>query len=766
MADRPRHNPDHDGPEADAVRGACGGPRADSAGKAPAAKAGARIGNYEIRSKLGSGAFGAVYRAYNAGLGREVALKIPHHSTLTDDRARERFLREARAAAQLDHANIVPVFDAGQARGRYYIAYGFIEGRTLAAVVGNDGLPFRQSAEVVAALADGLQHAHERKVVHRDVKPENVMMDREGRPHLMDFGLAHQQDAATRITLEGSVVGSPAYIAPEHAKGQNVEPQPSADQYSLGVLLYELLTGRRPFSGRTEVVLSLAVHRPPPAPRGINSRIPVDLETICLKALEREPEKRYPTCEELGADLRRWLAGEPISARPVGPADRAIRWCRRQPALALTGTGLVGALVLCGVLLWALGSARSSSDQRLGGPEEARPTTSTPQDRSPVSSDAGTSAGPTEAGPPISTQVEHQARRRQLEETDAFDAVAAREAAMSPAEGVAAWERFLEDYPNGMLTAEARNRLNQLRERLAAVRGPKLPEGLESAFEIPTVEKDQHGNPVREGADPKTGWALEIRHKDTAMDFVFIAPGEFMMGSKLSAKEIVKQFKLDEDDEKYFMDEHPRHRVKLTKPFYLAKYETTQAEWKKIMESEPWKGEAYAKEDPSHAANYVSWDDCQALVKKLNSAFRAPRSALQFALPTEAQWEYACRAGAETMYSFGEDASKLGDYAWFDGNAYDKGDKYAHPAGRKKPNEWGLYDMHGNVWEWCQDWYGTYLEGDQTDPAGAKDGSGRVGRGGGWDCTAGYCRSAYRGSDSPGRRWRRRGCRLSLRSFP
>ena len=249
-----------------------------------------------------------------------------------------------------------------------------------------------------------------------------------------------------------------------------------------------------------------------------------------------------------------------------------------------------------------------------------------------------------------------------------------------------------------------------------------LPSSLSAeAFEVPISANDQHGNPVRLGADPKTGWALEIRHKATGTHFVFIAPGEFMMGSPAGENGRGK--------------DETQHHVRLTKPFYLGKYEATRGEWKKIMESEPSQGETYAKENPSHAVSDVSWDDCQRLVKKMNERLRGTRNALRLALPTEAQWEYACRAGTETAYCFGGDTSKLGDYAWFGENVDDQGDRHAHPVGRKKPNAWGLYDMHGNVWEWCQDRYGTYAEGGPSDPTGATSGEYRVFRGGSWRYT-------------------------------
>ena len=309
---------------------------------------------------------------------------------------------------------------------------------------------------------------------------------------------------------------------------------------------------------------------------------------------------------------------------------------------------------------------------------------------------------------------------------------------------------------------------------LSAVTGKRskpeggLPEWLAGAFEVPGEAKDAYGNPVRQGLDPTTGWPLEIRHKARRMHFVFIPAGEFMMGSP-------------ENEKDRFGGEGPVHKVKITKPFYLGKYEVTQAEWQQVTGEEPWSGERYAKANPRHAVSYVSWHDCQEFVKKLKAEVRSSRFSgsseeraetrttnLSFALPTEAQWEYACRAGTQTRFCYGDDADyrQLKDYAWFDDNALDVGEKYAHPVGQKKPNAWGLYDMHGNVWEWCQDWYGDYPSSSVSDPSGPTGGGVRVFRGGSWRGPAGLCRSADRYASSPDSRWRCLGCRVCLRSSP
>ena len=226
--------------------------------------------------------------------------------------------------------------------------------------------------------------------------------------------------------------------------------------------------------------------------------------------------------------------------------------------------------------------------------------------------------------------------------------------------------------------------------------------------------------------------------KGVKLEIVLIPAGEFLMGSPDS----------DKDD----AWEKPQHRVRITKPFYLGKYLVTQEQWEAVMGNNPshFKG-------PKNPVEMVSWDDCQQFVGKLNA--KSAAGGGKFQLPNDAQWEYACRAGSKTKYCFGDDETRLGDYAWYDKNSGNT----AHPVGEKKPNAWGLYDMHGNVWEWCQDWWqeGYYKELPVDDPTGAATGSYRVRRGGGWDYPAGYCRSASRGGFLPGGRIYYLGLRVS-----
>ncbi len=288
-----------------------------------------RIGRFEIHSPLGQGGFGKVYRARDPQLGRDVAVKVAQPGTRDDPRQLQRFLREAQSAAGLHHPNIVPVLDAGVDQRLHYIASAFIEGPTLAERLEQGRMPLAEAVHVIQMLAEALDYAHREGVVHRDVKPANVLLDRTGQPHLLDFGLAYRIEQDAGLTHDGEVLGTPAYLAPELATGRIGEPLPASDQYSLGVILFEMICGRLPFENLAAKLAGL-----PPRPRRFNRRIPKALETICLKTLAPRPDQRYASCQELANDLRRFRSHQPIRARQPGWLERLWLWRQREPALA------------------------------------------------------------------------------------------------------------------------------------------------------------------------------------------------------------------------------------------------------------------------------------------------------------------------------------------------------------------------------------------------------------------------------------------------
>ena len=283
------------------------------------------IGRFQIIAQIGRGSFGTVYKAYDTELRRLVAVKVPRGGELGSSTDQQRFWREARSASQLRHPTIVPTFDMGECEGTPYIVGELVEGSSLDKLISSRRFSFRDAAEIVASTADGLHCAHEVGIVHRDVKPSNIMIDAEGRPRIMDFGLARQAQLDATLTGNDQVLGTPAYMSPEQASGQSHKVDRRSDIYSLGIVLYELLTGERPFRGQQQMVIQQVVHDDPRNPRSLNDCVPIDLETICLKAIDKDPDRRYQTAEELANEL---AAGSDRS--PSAAADRSI-----QPRLPL-----------------------------------------------------------------------------------------------------------------------------------------------------------------------------------------------------------------------------------------------------------------------------------------------------------------------------------------------------------------------------------------------------------------------------------------------
>ncbi|MEM7454701.1 MAG: serine/threonine-protein kinase [Planctomycetota bacterium] len=321
----------------------------------------AKVARYEIGELIGRGGFASVYSALDPELNRRVAIKIPHAGVLELPDARERFQREARAAATLSHPAIVPVFESGVADGTHFIAFEFCEGESLAAYLeSNSKLSSNVAAKVVSTLAEALHHAHQRGVIHRDMKPGNILISSAklqsenpdsiaGAVQIADFGLVRfdQPDSNDQsLTMDGAVVGTPAYMSPEQASGKG-EIGPASDIFSLGVVLYQLLTGVVPHKKPTHLeTLNSIVSDEPAGPRTINSGVATDLEAICLKCIRKEPDKRYQNAFELHRDLERWLADLPVSARRISQFETAIRWCRRNPAIAASMTVAILSLAI------------------------------------------------------------------------------------------------------------------------------------------------------------------------------------------------------------------------------------------------------------------------------------------------------------------------------------------------------------------------------------------------------------------------------------
>ena len=312
------------------------------------------FGDYEILREIARGGMGVVFHARQVSLNRPVALKMILAGQLADETDIKRFYTEAEAAANLDHPGIVPIYEVGQHEGQHYFSMGFIDGQSLAQRLADGPLPSREAAELIRRVAEAIEYAHRHGVIHRDLKPHNILLDPNGNPRVTDFGLAKTIQRDSGLTGSGQIMGTPSYMPPEQAGGPRGEVGPAADVYSLGATLYALVAGRPPFQAATamDTVIQVVSDEPVP-PRRLNASIPPDLETICLKCLEKQPGRRYASAAALAADIRRYLSGEPIVARPVTRRERAVKWVRRKPAIAAL-LGLVTGVTLLGLsgVLW------------------------------------------------------------------------------------------------------------------------------------------------------------------------------------------------------------------------------------------------------------------------------------------------------------------------------------------------------------------------------------------------------------------------------
>jgi WD40 repeat protein len=331
-----------------------------------------RFGDFELLSEIARGGMGIVYRARHVRLNRVVALKMILAGQFASPAELQRFRSEAEAAASLDHPNIVPIYEVGEHAGRHFFTMKLVDGRSLAGF--RDAAP-AEIARLLATVARAVYHAHQHGVLHRDLKPGNILLDGDGEPHVTDFGLAKLFERDSTQTQTGVLVGTPGYMAPEQAAGENKRLTTAADVWALGAILYELLTGRPPFQGATQADTLLQVrHEEPPAPRSLRPGIPRDLETVCLKCLSKDPSERYASALALAEDFDRYLTGEPILARPAGTWERAVKWSRRHPAagiaVGLCALGLASIVTILAVSNVLIAQAYQDRTEALGRVEQ------------------------------------------------------------------------------------------------------------------------------------------------------------------------------------------------------------------------------------------------------------------------------------------------------------------------------------------------------------------------------------------------------------
>src|SRR5437667_425809 len=312
----------------------------------------ADFGDYELLEVIGRGGQGVVYRARQKSLNRTVALKVIGLGHWATEAHLKRFRREAQAAASLDHSGIVPIYEVGERDGSCYFSMKLVEGGQLDDVAKRESMPIRRAVELIAKVAHTVHYAHEHSILHRDIKPGNILLDQKGEPHLTDFGLARLVETESTVTRTLEVLGTPSYMAPEQAVGNNAAISSATDVYGLGAVLYQLLTGHPPFAGGTTYeTIKLLLETELRQPRLWNPKIDRDVSTICLKCLEKDPKRRYSSALALAEDLERWLKHEPIQARRTGIFTRGVKWVRRNPTTGLLAASLIALAAAAGWII-------------------------------------------------------------------------------------------------------------------------------------------------------------------------------------------------------------------------------------------------------------------------------------------------------------------------------------------------------------------------------------------------------------------------------
>jgi len=654
---------------------------------------------YRIIEKLGEGGMGAVYKAYDKEWEKEIAIKTLLPQTFSDKKSTDQFKREFKLSQQLRHDNITAAYDFKRSTETPYIVMEYVRGEKLTDYIYSQPqkrLDEKSFLELANQILDGVEYAHKKGVIHRDLKSGNIMITDEGEVKIMDFGIA----VSLRETYSKST-GSPITItiyfaSPEQINGE--PPSVSMDIYSLGCVFYEMLNGDPPFT-QGDILHQQLTKQPEPI-----QDVSEHLNSVILKCLEKKKEDRFQSVEEIqtalaGRDAEITVKIPKARKKRTGPAEKRI-----VPARSLFLI-LLAVLLVMSVGLFV------------------------------VLTDIGGRSGASEK-----VQLE-AARQGQVLADESAWGVASR------AENIEAYRKYLSDFPTGRHASEARGRINavqeeeQRRQQEAEWRRAEAQdddafrrakqENTQSAYRayLNSYPSGRHVSEARERievlTEPRQGQIW--RESVTGMEFVWIPAGEFLMGSNSG------------DD-----DERSVHRVAID-GFWMGKHEVTQRQWEKVKGFNP--SASYARGD-NYPVQCVSWIDVQDFINRLNS-----QTGKNFRLPTEAEWEYACRAGTTSdRYGF------LSNIAWWYNNSHEK----AHPVGQKDPNDWGLYDMLGNVWEWCSDWYGDYTSGFVRNPQGPSSGSERVIRGGSsFSVYADYVRSANRAKFRPSGRNYNGGFRLA-----
>jgi formylglycine-generating enzyme required for sulfatase activity len=678
---------------------------------------GERIGRYEIVREIGRGGQATVYEALDVELGRRVGLKILDRSTRSGEAA-ERLAREARAVARLDHPNIVKIHDVAEEKGRIHLAMELVEGGTLEEVLARRVVSVREAVSITERIARAAHHAHERGIVHRDIKPGNILVAADGTPKLTDFGFALDAGEEAKLTRSGTTMGTPAYMSPEQIAGRTREFGPSTDVYAMGAALFVMLAGRPPFAAETTLALfKKIVNDAPPRPSQFRHAMPPEADAICLKCLAKAPADRYHSAGELANDCARLLSMRSVSARRSAVAGRALPFLRshRVPAAVVIICAVVSALLEVG----------TRAAVRYEGAETRRIV----------------------AGMPDSGALHVRRRKLDLEmdvvrqeSRDLITEVERLRSEVSRARELRQWMIRTEAARRARLARETAERERKAAEeaRRSAARQSSRP--------APATPRKAAPRPPQIPVTIASGKSATVELPGGIdLEMVYVPPGTFTMGEK----------------EYYGLGPpkmEPRvYRVEITRGFFIGKFEMTREQFRAVVPARlPERDLILTRSLPM---TRVKWDEAMDFCRRLSQAAQK-----HFRLPTEAEWEYACRAGTSSRFSCGGHWKVLTEYAWYSVGA----GRTLHPVGGKLPNSWGIHDMHGNAAEWCLDWHGglRHLPEPRIDPVGLPGGIERVVRGGSSWNNVGNVSSAVRGFEEPSVSSQRIGFRIVMDEGP
>ena len=742
---------------------------------------------YEVLAAIGHGGMGAVYKAKQKQPERVVVLKVMLSGRFASEKYRIRFEREAQAVARLKHPGIVSVFEYGEVHGQPYFSMEYVDGCNVREYVARHDLDKHAICGLMVKISRAVAYAHQRGIIHRDLKPANILVDGDGNPRLLDFGLARLADDPWvedgEVTEQGEVMGTPSYMSPEQTMGRVEEIDLRSDVYSIGVLFYELLTNSLPYRiDRTRPLESLRVIREyvPKPPSAVNPRLDSDLDSIVMKCLEKERELRYQSAVELSEDINRYILGKPVEAQPstVFYQLRKLVWRRRTLFLPVSAAVLIGLALNVVFILQLIKDRRSATEAYTRVATSNQQIIQFVSDLRAIRSTVDTMVAQgrwEEAFEKASFAQRYFADRGYTGYADEVRQRVAKQAA-GEFDGV-------DDMIKNLKFKDAQDRIRQLKEVADHLQLAELSTRADQASkefaedcwqslsgyidggggsaralerflaEVPGTEYDNQAryilqklmHSIRFSQWPfdaqealrrqrMTGQVMEMSEHQTvsldrgvALELALVPAGEFVMGAA-------------QDQPGAGLDCVPQHRVRITNPFYVSATEITCAQFEAVTGRLP--STASATDQGAAMPAPVSWQEADDFCKKLSL-----RSNMTVRLPTEAEWEYFCRAGSDGAYGSVAGAQDLARFAWDSGNSEGR----AHPVGAREANVWGLRDLQGNLREWCQDWYDGryYLASPVDDPTGPPSGSYRVLRGGSYAEGPEALQAAVRAASNP-----------------